>query len=283
MRLKRIGTVRSTRSPGNSHPAASVGGLVSGRARWASSTSVRSPNPSFFQPSRGIVGDPIECVGLSLEASDVFLLSIRVGAHHMPLRPKLDGLGSERDFARGFGHSANMRPIPEVCQPRSRPLWPDLNFAVAGFDKLGLEAKVPRTREHFRQGGSYGYIRRARQKQKHNDRRSSGGGNPRDHLPLRIGPFARNHIHPSFHRGRLSWQRHPNKPSTSVRGTSELRRLIRSPRRPRPGTRTQKRVGSEENVEAHVSKPFRTKSTRRKTKARWGEHLYPFRRFRLNG
>src|SRR5262249_31360356 len=104
------------------------------RARWASSTSVRSPNPSFFQPSRGIVGDPIECVGLSLEASDVFLLSIRVGAHHMPLRPKLDGLGSERDFARGFGHSANMRPIPEVCQPRSRPLWPDLNFAVAGFD-----------------------------------------------------------------------------------------------------------------------------------------------------
>jgi hypothetical protein len=132
--LKRIGTVRSTRSPGNSHPAASVGGLVSGRARWASSTSVRSPNLSFFQPSRGIVGDPIECVGLSLEASDVFLLSIRVGAHHMPLRPKLDGLGSERDFARGFGHSANMRPIPEVCQPRSRPLWPDLNFAVAGFD-----------------------------------------------------------------------------------------------------------------------------------------------------
>ena len=29
---------------------------------------------------------------------------------------------------------------------------------------------------------------------------SSGGGNPRDHLPLRIGPFVRNHIHPSVHR-----------------------------------------------------------------------------------
>jgi hypothetical protein len=46
-------------------------------------------------------------------------------------------------------------------------LWPDLNFAVAGFDNVSLEAKVPRTREHFRQGGSYGHIRRARQKQKH--------------------------------------------------------------------------------------------------------------------
>jgi CRISPR-associated exonuclease Cas4 len=35
-------------------------------------------------------------------------------------------------------------------------------------------------------------------------------------LPLRIGPLARNHIHPAFHRGRLSWRRHPNKPSTSA-------------------------------------------------------------------
>src|SRR5262249_6127518 len=72
-------------------------------------TSGGSPSPSFFQPSRGIVGDPIERVGLSLEASDVFLLSIRVGAHHMPLRPKLDGLGSERVRTKFSAHTTAQR------------------------------------------------------------------------------------------------------------------------------------------------------------------------------
>ena len=43
-------------------------------------------------------------------------------------------------------------------------------------------------------GESYGYVRRARQKQKHNNRRSSGGGNPRDHLSLHSGPFVRNSL-----------------------------------------------------------------------------------------
>lgn len=56
---------------------------------------------------------------------------------------------------------------------------------------VSLEAKEPRTRAHFRKGESYGYVRRARQKQKHDNRRSSGG-NRRDLLPLYNEPVARN-------------------------------------------------------------------------------------------
>jgi hypothetical protein len=49
---------------------------------------------------------------------------------------------------------------------------------------VGLDVKEPRNREHFRKGEIYGYIRRARQKQKHNHHRSSGSGNRCDHLRL---------------------------------------------------------------------------------------------------
>jgi len=59
----------------------------------------------------------------------VFLLS----AHHMPLRPKLDGLGSERDFACGFGHSNNISPIPEDGHLGHGLLWSHFNFTVTGF------------------------------------------------------------------------------------------------------------------------------------------------------
>src|SRR5437016_6100648 len=53
-----------------------------------------------------------------------------------------------------------------------------------------LKAKEPRNVEHFRKGESYGYIRRARQKQKRNDCRTSGS-NRRDYLPLCNEPVAR--------------------------------------------------------------------------------------------
>jgi hypothetical protein len=76
-----------------------------------------------------------------------------------------------------------------------RLIWRPLLTGVSS------EAQKSRTRERLRKGESYDvYVRRTRQKQKHNDRRSSGG-NRCDHLPLRSGPFARNlrrHIHPSF-------------------------------------------------------------------------------------
>jgi hypothetical protein len=67
----------------------------------------------------------IAVIGLSLEASDVFLLSIRVGAHHMPLRPKLDGLGSERDpWVWPFSQYA----------PDSRSLPTTVTALVVGFE-----------------------------------------------------------------------------------------------------------------------------------------------------
>jgi hypothetical protein len=44
----------------------------------------------------------------------VFLLPAWVSAHYVPLSSNLDGLGSERDFAFGFGHPANVRLISEI-------------------------------------------------------------------------------------------------------------------------------------------------------------------------
>ena len=38
----------------------------------------------------------------------------------MPLNPKLAGLWSEREFAYGLGHSANMRRFPQDGHPRPR-------------------------------------------------------------------------------------------------------------------------------------------------------------------
>jgi hypothetical protein len=69
---------------------------------------------------RALVSDPIQRVGLSLEAGDVFLLPARVSAHHVPLSPELDGLRCERDFACRFCHSVNMRSVPEDRHPRGR-------------------------------------------------------------------------------------------------------------------------------------------------------------------
>jgi hypothetical protein len=44
----------------------------------------------------------------------VFLLPAWVSAHYVPLSSNLDGLGSERDFACGFGRPANVRSISEI-------------------------------------------------------------------------------------------------------------------------------------------------------------------------
>jgi hypothetical protein len=65
--------------------------------------------------------------------------------------------------------------------------------------------KNPELGRHFRKGESYGFARRPRQKQKHNDHRSSGGNRCCDHPPLYNRSVARNlrrHIHPSPNRGR---------------------------------------------------------------------------------
>src|SRR5229473_3474293 len=82
---------------------------------------------------------------------------------------------------------------------------PNLSQGRAPQTAVMLEPKNPEPGSGSEKGGSYGHVPRGRQKQKHNDRRSSGGGNPRDHLPLHRGPFVRNslrrHIPPSFHRG----------------------------------------------------------------------------------
>ena len=74
----------------------------------------------IFQPISGIISDPVERAGLGLEAGNVFLLPIWIGAYDMPLNPKLAGLWSEREFAYGLGHSGNMRRIPEGGHPRPR-------------------------------------------------------------------------------------------------------------------------------------------------------------------
>jgi hypothetical protein len=74
----------------------------------------------IFQPISGIISDPVERAGLGLEAGNVFLLPIWIGAYDMPLNPKLAGKWSEREFAYGLGHLGNMRRIPEGGHPRPR-------------------------------------------------------------------------------------------------------------------------------------------------------------------
>jgi hypothetical protein len=74
----------------------------------------------IFQPISGIISDPVERAGLGLEAGNVFLLPIWIGAYDMPLNPKLAGLWSEREFAYGLGHSPNMRRFPQDGHLRPR-------------------------------------------------------------------------------------------------------------------------------------------------------------------
>src|SRR5258708_1202216 len=80
---------------------------------------------------------------------------------------------------------------------------PNLSQGRAPQTAVMLEPKNLEPGSASEKGESYGHVPRGRQKQKYNDRRSSGGGNPRDHLPLHSGPFVRNslrrRIHPSFH------------------------------------------------------------------------------------
>ena len=99
----------------------------------------------LFQPISGIISDPVERAGLRLETGNVFLLPIWIGAYDMPLNPKLAGLWSEREFAYGLGHSANMRRFPQDghLRPRSASiqLRHDPEFE-ASWKKLG---EVPQT------------------------------------------------------------------------------------------------------------------------------------------
>src|SRR6266446_5388184 len=74
--------------------------------------------------------------------------------------------------------------------------WPVLWTSLAAKN----QGTRPRGRER------YGEVRRAGQKQKHNNRRSSGGTRC-DHLPLYIRSITRNlRKHMLFQRGRLSWR-----------------------------------------------------------------------------
>ena len=79
----------------------------------------------LFQPISGIISDPVERAGLGLEAGNVFLLPIWIGAYDMPLNPKLAGLWSEREFAYGLGHSPNMRRFHKMAIPAQVRLNPN--------------------------------------------------------------------------------------------------------------------------------------------------------------
>src|SRR6266851_9709324 len=76
---------------------------------------------------------------------------------------------------------------------------PNLSQGRAPQTAVMLEPKNPEPGSGSEKGESYGHVPRGRQKQKHNDRRSSGGGNPRDHLPLHSGPFVRNSLRRRIH------------------------------------------------------------------------------------
>jgi hypothetical protein len=88
-----------------------------GRGRRGVHSSLWAP---LGQPISGIISDPVERAGLGLEAGNVFLLPIWISAYDMPLNPKLAGLRSEREFAYGLGHSANMRRFPQDGHRRPR-------------------------------------------------------------------------------------------------------------------------------------------------------------------
>src|SRR6266481_345676 len=110
---------------------------LSSRSAWAAPTSppqaAISPDPSFSasrvkpmaasSSGRGIVCEPIERVGLGLEARDVFLLSAWISSHYVPLSPDLDRLGGERDFCCWFGHppqhALNFRRFHLLCVPKT--------------------------------------------------------------------------------------------------------------------------------------------------------------------
>jgi hypothetical protein len=65
----------------------------------------------IFQPISGIMSDPVERAGLGLEAGNVFLLPIWIGAYDMPLNPKLAGLWSEPEFARWAWPFSQYAPV----------------------------------------------------------------------------------------------------------------------------------------------------------------------------
>src|SRR5262245_24964241 len=115
-----------------------------------------------------------------------------------------------------------------VQTAKTTPLtMPNLSQGRAPPTAVILEPKNSEPGSTSEKGESYDrHVRRARQKQKHNNRRS-GGGSRWDYLPLRGGLFVRNilrrHIHPSFHRGRLSW-RPPDMPPKQTRTSSAKRR-----------------------------------------------------------
>src|SRR5258708_30408381 len=76
---------------------------------------------------------------------------------------------------------------------------PNLSQGRAPQTAVMLEPKNLEPGSASEKGESYGHVPRGRQKQKYNDRRSSGGGNPRDHLPLHSGPFVRNSLRRRIH------------------------------------------------------------------------------------
>jgi hypothetical protein len=62
----------------------------------------------------------------------VFLLPTWVGADYMPLMPKLKRVGIERDFTCRFGHSANMRSIPDDCKNITVSKFQGASIVVVG-------------------------------------------------------------------------------------------------------------------------------------------------------
>ena len=84
---------------------------------WASwQRSLRcSPIPMapLFQPISGIIGDPVERAGLGLEAGNVFLLPIWIGAYDMPPLPNLSAHSSPPPAAPRSG----ARSVAERARP----------------------------------------------------------------------------------------------------------------------------------------------------------------------
>ena len=90
-------------------------------ASWEVVAVFTHPYGAAFSANPEIIGDPVERAGLGLEAGNVFLLPIWIGAYDMPLNPKLAGLWSEPEFAYGLSHSGICAGFRKVAIPGLGP------------------------------------------------------------------------------------------------------------------------------------------------------------------
>src|ERR1700730_8973846 len=124
-------------------------------------------------------------LALRTEPSRTDCLTFRSKARLVPGESVNDGLMNQTPH--GWEKVAPLENDPPITMP-------NLSQGRAPPIAIILEPKNPEPGSASEKGESYGHVRRGRQKQKHNHRHSSGGGNPRDHLPLYSGPFVRNSL-----------------------------------------------------------------------------------------